>query len=249
MIDLLLEIFQDNQFEIHKGIEEHFTLIDGGFFGLLESIEGKYNYYLVVEIEDIGEFRTKDNNPISYRKLYEYVQNLEIYNSHVDKNLSLLVLWKVENLDISILDKAQNLPLRRYISDIEENPYFFKKQVLFYIESELIQFKDHFKHRSDNFTRRLATELNKKTQFDRLKKNNYEPTFYTLLTRMFIKISFLKMVIQKMELENLESLINKKIKDIIPIRDGIIGDLEWDNDEEKYERLIERLYNQIGTND
>jgi len=249
MIDLLQEIFQDNQFEIHKGIEEHFALIENGFFSLLESNKSKYNYYLVVKVKDIGAFRTKDNNPISYRKLFEYVQSLEVYNSHVDKNLSLLVVWEVESLNISDLDKAQKLPLRRYISDIEENPYFFKKQVLFYTKSESIQFRNHFKNRSGNFTKRLAAELNKKIEFEGLKKDNYKPTFYTLLVRMFIKISFLKMEIQKMEMESLQNLINEKIKDIIPIRDEIIENLDWDNEEEEYETIIKKIYNQIKTND
>lgn len=250
MINLLKKIFRDNNFKIHEGIEKEFTTIENGFLGVLEEGKnGRYNYYLVVEINSISDFRVKDNNPVSYRRLFEYIRSLDIYNPYFEKNLSLLVVWEVSNLDISELDETEGQPLRRYISDIEENPYFFKKQVLFYNKKELELFAEKFNVIEDKFTSFLALQLSNEISFTNFKKNNYIPTYYTLLARLFIKISFLRMYVKEMDLEDLQILIDGKLGQLTTIKRMILTSDKWETFAEGYEELIDKLYDQINSED
>jgi hypothetical protein len=95
------------------------------------------------------------------------------------KNTDLIVLLKLNNL-------AQYKNLEEKIFLIEENPYHFKKYVLYYTEDELnfITGKGYLD---------IKETLNDHGEFINYKNSPLKPCIYNLVARVFIKIPFLIM--------------------------------------------------------
>ena len=219
MINLLEKIFQDNNFEIQEGVSQKFTAVKKGFLAILEDKErGKYNYYFVIEVDDIDIFIVKDNNPNSYRKLFEYLKSLEIYSPYFDKNLSLLIVWKVSNLDISELDTKENVPFRRYISDIEENPYFFKKQVMLIPENDVAVVSDGFNTNKDNYVKFIQSVISDTVRFKAFatRHNNGlsdEVVEYAFIAKLYEKLPFLDLEVTESNQETLQNKIGGSLSE------------------------------------
>ena len=79
----------------------------------------KRTYWLIIETDNLSNVIENQSN------YFEQARN-RINNEWFDKNVSLLILHKVEDFD-----NNQSLVL-----EIEENPYLFKKQVILYREIE-----------------------------------------------------------------------------------------------------------------
>lgn len=242
MIDLIKTIFENNEYVIKGDILPNFEVIEIGFLASLENEKiGKYNYYLVIQINDLKTFHAQSEKAL-FKDLFNYVKSLEIYKSYVEKNLSLLILWKPTSLDLEKLENKDR-PLRQFISDIEENPYFFKKQVLCYTEQELKLLQDRLKGSDTTIIKKLQIELNDKSGFEELKTDKFNPTAYSLLSRVFIKLPFLEMEIKKSQLEPLSEKINQAIDGLTTFRDIIINSPSDD------EQMISDLYAQIISDD
>src|SRR5690606_10571929 len=79
----------------------------------------KRTYWLIIETDNL-------NNVIENQSNYFEQAKNRINSEWFDKNVSILILHKVENFD-----NIQSLVLEN-----EENPYLFKKQVILFKETE-----------------------------------------------------------------------------------------------------------------
>jgi hypothetical protein len=95
------------------------------------------------------------------------------------------------------------------ISSIEEDKYLFKKNIVFYSESETTELQDLF---SEDYTPEKANSILQTTGlFENLKTN--KNSGYALLTRLFIKLPFLHLEMQHIDLENLSELIEQEAEE------------------------------------
>ena len=156
----------------------------------------KRTYWLIIETDNLHHVIENQSN------YFEQARN-RINNEWFDKNVSLLILHKVEDFD-----NIQSLVL-----EIEENPYLFKKQVILYREIE-----------HENLTRAIEAEENTIKDFiedkildeaifkihkESINNNDYE----SLLYRLAHKIPFIKLnIIQKNGLEALTDNNTQKIE-------------------------------------
>ena len=166
-------------------------------FGVLHSyVEGhKHSYWLVIEINDLNRIVEKQTE---YFNLAKAVAN----NEWFDKNVSMLILHKVENFE-----NIQNL-----VIEIEENPYLFKKQIILYKEIEVEKLSQVIELQQSTLKDFIEDKILEENSFKNHKENINNNDYESLLYRMAYKIPFIKLNIKK---ENgLEKLNDKNTKRI-----------------------------------
>lgn len=182
MINLISKIFEE------AGLEEK-----GNAEFKVYALKEQQNYWVIVQYED-------DVDKVIDQQIDFFVKAKEIIqNSAFDKNANLLVLNKVKKISTI---KSESL------LQTEENPYHFKKSILYYTEDELKNLIDVIGDspalsviESMILTEKIFEQH--KLHFD---ANNLE----SLLYRMAIKIPFIKInITQTNNLKSLEE-INKK---------------------------------------
>lgn len=95
------------------------------------------------------------------------------------------------------------------ISSIEEDKYLFKKNIIFYSESEVVELQGLF---NESYTHEQANLiLQARGLFENLKI--YKNSGYALLTRLFIKLPFLHLEMQHVDLENLSEIIEQEAQE------------------------------------
>ncbi|PVD50143.1 hypothetical protein DC498_21245 [Terrimonas sp.] len=181
MINLISRIFEE------AGLEEKANT-DFKIYALKE----QQNYWVIVQYDDLDK--------IISEQIELFVKAKEIIQEPTfDKNANLLVLNKV--------DAISNIKPESLLQ-IEENPYHFKKSILYYTEVEL-------KNLSDTIGDSIALPTIESliltdTIFEKHKMYFDANDFESLVYRMAIKIPFIKIKIT--QTNNLKSLeeINKK---------------------------------------
>ncbi|PJL10875.1 hypothetical protein B9Y66_17555 [Stenotrophomonas maltophilia] len=93
------------------------------------------------------------------------------------------------------------------IFEIEEDPHFYKKYVLYYSDAEVEAIKDL------DFEK-LKELISDKSQFDTYKSNPVAPTRYGAAAKIFIKLPFLKLHINKIELVPLRLQVEEAVEEI-----------------------------------
>lgn len=193
MINLISKIFEE------AGLEEKGNA-DFKIYGLRE----QQNYWVIVQYED-DVANVVDQQIELFVKAKEIVQH-----SAFDKNANLLVLNKIKTISNIKTD---------ILLQIEENPYHFKKSILYYTEEEFKNLSDAIGNLPTLSTieSMILTEKifeQHKLYFD---ANNVESLVY----RMAIKIPFIKMnITQTNNLKSLEeintnSLENNQFNDLL----------------------------------
>lgn len=95
------------------------------------------------------------------------------------------------------------------ISSLEEDKYLFKKNIIFYSEREITELQDLF---TEDCTLEKANSILQTTGlFENLKTN--KNSGYALLTRLFIKVPFLHLKMQHIDLENLSEIIAQETQE------------------------------------
>lgn len=143
-----------------------------------------------------------------------------------NKNLSLLFVKKMDNIDISTIDES--------IIDIENDPYYFKKYVLAYTQESSQQL---FKLLSEDFSGISLSDI--MMMSESFKKLQEEKSFgpYHLLYSLAHKIPFLTMNIKPKNYDDVAKLTIEE--DDKPLMDSIEG-INSKNGEEIMRRLIEK---------
>lgn len=121
-----------------------------------------------------------------------YILDEKIYDNEIEfidkehkKNTSVIFVVKLEEFELNDEEKS-------IVFQIEEDPYFYKKYVLWYTENELENIDRYLENSTENI---IDKELFKsmKLLMEGKEVKNSEVHSYTLLCRMFIKIPFLSL--------------------------------------------------------
>lgn len=166
MINIINTIFTSSNF---KSTE----CKSGTIYSLTE--DEKKSFWLVVTTQSIDVI-------LEHQATYFEDCKEAISDPALEKNLSLLILHQSKNL----LDSS----LKQKILEIEENPYFFKKYVLYFTQNELNSLFSINTSIDINF---LGAQISSKSTFAAYKEKLNNETWQSLLYRIAIKIPFVKL--------------------------------------------------------
>ncbi len=113
------------------------------------------------------------------------------------KNCDLICIHHLDKL-------AEFKNYEEQIFEIEEDPHFYKKYVLYYSDTEVEAIKEL------NFTK-LNELISDKKHFDAYKKEPTSATKYSAVAKIFIKLPFLELDINKVELVPLRLQIEEAV--------------------------------------
>jgi len=192
MIDVLKKILEQKNFSVSDYLKNdekifHANRIDN--FG--------FDFLTVLFID---EEKFLNINLLEYiENLFDIISQQSDLKMGWDKNLSLLIMLKVNQLNLS--PKIQSL-----IFDIEEEPFMFKKYILPYTDRQ----QELFKTQLENYEGRneiafLEHVLYNSKNFSVFKARNENEDFhlYDLVSKLYIKIPYLNIVNQNKEVKSL----------------------------------------------
>lgn len=157
-------------------------------------LKDQKNYWVIAQYE--GD----DINNVLNDQIELFVKTKELVQEPTfDKNVNLLILNRVSKLENVKFDNLLN---------IEENPYHFKKTILYYTDEELKNLNAVIGE--SNALTSIESLILKDEIFERHKISFDTNSFESLIYRIAIKIPFIKMRIS--QTNNLKSLeeINRK---------------------------------------
>jgi hypothetical protein len=209
MNNLIKSIFKEAGFDLYDGINFKGNL-SANFSFFTRTDNKKFDFYLVANFKE-GE--------IGLEGLQEELDQcfdsilIEMSISGIDKNLSFLLLLETESINYS---KERT----RYIYNLEEDPYDYKKYVLTYTKSQFEYLELRLNEINEvplinnlNYflqEKRLFTSFKKK-QEDRRSIENQEAAIYDLVSKIFIKLPFLSVIIKQENLVSLKKEIDEKL--------------------------------------
>ena len=218
MIDLINRIFQAA--ELEEKTNPDFKIY---------VLKVQKNYWVIAQYDG-------DNiNNVLNDQIELFVKTKDIVKeSTFDKNVNLLILNKVSKLEDVKFDNLLH---------IEENPYHFKKSILYYTDEELKNLNAAIG--KSNALTAIETLILKDEIFEQHKKNFDANSFESLIYRITIKIPFIKIrITQTNNLKSLEE-INKKTVGNNPLNEILEQDF-FMIDEEDFnamtnETILEKL--------
>jgi len=225
MIQFIKSIFIDTGFQIDDkvvGFNEHYQMFFAKRIG-----SDKFDFYLTIAIEE--EKLQLEQLERMFDEVLEQILHTQNYPG-VDKNLSLLLI--VERKFIQYTDE-----FNKKIYDFEEDPFHFKKYILPYTfeQSNILKAK---LGSGENVVEQLDTIITNKQLFSSFKNDGEisesdDAKLYDLTSKIYIKLPFLKLKVNKEELPNISKEIESEIspKDKV-IVNKVLGmqkeDIEWD---------------------
>lgn len=180
MIEIVSRLFEERSYE-----EKYSSDIK------IFSLKEKYNYWVVVSLDILNQIRDE--------QIGLFLRVKEIINQpQFDKNANLLILNKVENL------KEVN---KDYILQVEEDPFHFKKCIIYYTNEELAKLKEAIGNSA--ITEFIESMILRDDVFTAHKQFFDANEFQSLLYRIAHKMPFIKINIT--QVDNLSTLeeINK----------------------------------------
>lgn len=144
-------------------------------------------YYLNVFIrskEEILKFKDQFNSLYgSIKKMSE-----EEYDASMDKNTSCIIYYCVSNAEYREFNLDNEISkIQEIVCSIEEDLYYFKKNVLIYSETQL-----NYAKTIDDFNSICKKFIGDRDAFDKFKKDNNKEFEYDFILNLFIKCPFLK---------------------------------------------------------
>ncbi|MDG5789617.1 hypothetical protein QA612_19345 [Evansella sp. AB-P1] len=242
MIELIKRVFTESNFEIL----EDFKVISQNYshFFAKKVDGGRFDFYSVLQVRE-EDIEQEELNNIIKNLLSQILQSL--HYPGIDKNMSLVILVGRKQIDISET-------FNKFIYEFEENPYDCKKYILPYTDEQLQLLLEHLSLRfnsldvtskgNDTYLIQLNEIISEKEWFSLFKEKenineNDSVKLYDLVSKIYIKLSFLKFKINKKELPN----IAKDIREDIKIEDKGIVDkfLQMDNPDPKWDDILSVL--------
>lgn len=225
MIELIKKIFTDSDFQIDNTIVN--SNDDYQMFFAKRVGKDKFDFYLIMNLKE-GKLQLNELEKYLDSILDEVLYTYEYPG--LDKNLSLLLI--VERQVLEYTEKFS-----RQVYDFEEDPFHFKKYMLPYTpeQNNILQEKLDFKK---DIIKQLDAIISNKQLFRSFKENrdikeSNNTMLYDLISKIYIKLPFLKLKVNKEDLSNIskeiDSEISAKDKDIVDkVLKMEIEDIEWE---------------------
>ncbi|WP_066402507.1 ABC-three component system middle component 1 [Aliarcobacter cryaerophilus] len=171
--------------------------LEQGFLFSHPNDSEKKDFWIVIEEDDLSSVVLRQSDILNDCKI-KYESN------DLEKNASLLILWNTTGeLELS--------EMKKLIMPIEENPYYFKKHVLYYSHSELEEFNS--KLEDNNLSDFFSSNITNEETFRDYKENPLQGSWRELFYRVTIKLPFINININtSSNIESLQHIINNKLE-------------------------------------
>lgn len=169
-------------------------------------------YYFLVEL-DINEannlVRLSDSLIFNLYKIM--CLDEDNYEKEMDKNTSILIILNEDKI------KDKEL-MEKFINQWEEDPYYFRKYIFTYTDKDFILLKENLDESYGKNTVNTLNNIVKDADEFKKFKNKDNESIYKIVSKLFIKIPFLKIPeidteklieLEDLELEIKENLVKK----------------------------------------
>jgi hypothetical protein len=198
MRELIARIFEESNYKISQ------VSTNKQYFFAASTDDKKVSYYVVLFIDMLKE---KKDIIASINQYYNEIKMMgEDYDPRMDKNSSMLICLKRDHME-------PDEEINKIIFQIEEDPYFFKKNVLTYTETQVKEINKQLTINNPNVLDHLYKILNENQKFEKFKSNPYKESVYHLVSKLFIKLSFLHLRSFSRNLEDLSSKIDSLLQE------------------------------------
>ncbi len=189
MIDIVSALFEAHGYEKIN--------LEQGFLFLYPNSMEKKDFWIVIEEDDLSSVVLRQSDILNDCKVrYE--------SSDLEKNASLLIIWNTTG-ELELLD------MKKQIMPIEENPYYFKKHVLYYSPTELEDLNS--KLDGNNINDFFSSNITNEETFKDYKENPLQGSWRELFYRVTIKLPFINININtSSNIESLQHIINNKLE-------------------------------------
>lgn len=246
MRELIRKIFEDNNFDLIKEIENidfynHKNYTSFYLVNYIDLTEVSKDEYLKKLNELENYYIGRENKESLKNFLHDSIKDDEDKKA-LDKNLSAVYVIEVD-------DSKKFYDYRNLIYDIEESPYFFKRYVLAYTKDQLSELKNiifdtdiYAEIYTGEYLSQFVDDFD---EYKNLMKNKGEG-YYELLVRLFCKLPFLNFISSnEISINSLQNSIEEKIKldeKLSVIHDCLIDKTNMlAKDESEEEELLKRL--------
>ena len=188
MINIVSDLFEHDNYqklEIEEGI----------LFFKEEDI--KKDFWFVIEESDLNLIEDKQSEIL--KNCIDGLDSIDL-----NKNVSMLIIWNTGG-DLPFKE------MKKQLMQVEENPYYFKKHVLYYSPSELEQLYQEISDSTINdfFLSNITNEEN----FKAYKENPMQGSWRELFYRIIIKLPFIHVNIDtSTNIESLQQIIENKLE-------------------------------------
>lgn len=169
------------------------------YFVFVEQNEGALEHSSISDLQRKLQIYTRKNFPKG-----------DFISDHYERNSTLIIFVRSDNEIVS--DNTL-----KTIMEIEEDPYLFKKQIVFLNKQEVKSLKeDLLKTDSiENKCREIIENIDAFLKFKNELKNNkiQRSALYSLVTKLYEKLPFLTLDVVKKDYQNLSEEINKVLKE------------------------------------
>ncbi len=197
MYDLIKELFESCEYSYQES--------DNKLLFSRTEEDIKKDFWLVVQLDNMDELI---ETQIEWLEQCKQINNAE----ELEKNISMLILWNTGGVQ-------EFTEMKKKIMPIEEDPYFFKKHILYFSTTELSQLVEVVGE--ENLVEFINEKIPANNTFSTFKNNPQGQTWQSLLYRIAIKLPFLD--IQINDEENLESLFEKNNQKIEGHTDNLLS--------------------------
>lgn len=199
MLEVVQGLCESNNFDVHD--------FDSGIDGVRSKIavpykygEGNQEYYVLLQSDDVSDEFLKSLAIDGSEKLMGRLELLDFTDESFRKNSTLILCCSSVSVSDSVL------------LQFEENPYFFKKNVITYSGEELSSLKG--KLNGDFNNERLNSLLAESggDLFELFKTMGFQKGhYYPLLIRLITKLPFVHYLPQSNNLENLDEFVREEL--------------------------------------
>lgn len=208
MIEKIRLLFNENKYtQIDKNIGDEICFTKE---------EREYLFVKDYSQEDFKSFFSCDKT----KSLIDYFDKLKIEYSNAEKNSSLIIFVKLDNLETEY-DLIEN-----QILAIEEDEYFFRKYVIVYKDDMIEELPNE---NITNFINQIVTDSN----IDDFRKEKFQDALYFLVLQLFVKLPFLKYVPKYNDFKSIQSILDDKLDDSLKEVDQLFDELDLMNEEEE----------------
>ena len=217
MLDFLHKICESNNLVVN----EYKCSIDGLHAKFVIPSENNSNqeYYLLLQYELANDSIIENLVKEYLEKIMDALEDLAYTDESLKKNCTLIFCCKTGEVSDQALLK------------FEEDPYFFKKNVITYTELELLALQKELNLQSDNFYLNKLLMSNGGGAFESFKTLSLEENhYYPLLIRIMTKLPFVHYISAQNKLDDLDLFVrgdldssDLNLLDIICFEDEVLN--------------------------
>lgn len=196
----------------------------------------KIEYFIVINLKNPTISNLNKLIEYDFNSIYSYVKSIKDYKAYMEKNTSLVVLLETTERDSNF---------NRKVFDIEENKYNFKKYVITYTQDQLEQLQDIDSQEGD-LLKKTNEIIYDKDEFIEFKSNPMEDSLYNIVSKLYIKLPFLKLNPKEEKISSLEDDIKDKFLLYEEIDKNIVKEIISLNDKDLKDLSEEKILSMVG---